>query len=187
MQIGYERGDLPGHGAASSGSDLFRHDRHTARGHGRLLGHLAWIATRVADAAGIFLAVIAAFGDVALPLGDPRLPGRRADRSGFRGPDDRLQLQARRTTVPSRASTDSASSRCSCSRGPSSRSPSSRHGCRTSPVRTPLYHGVALCRELVLGTPRLCRRPRACRLSLAMLVVGVLCGRSDLSGGGSCQ
>ena len=99
-----------------------------------LLGHLAWIAARLAIVVSIYLAVMAAFGIVHSPWAVAGPAGRRPDRasrSPRRSPPSR---PPRTRTRPSRRCTGSPSSRCSSSPAPSSRSHSCRSGSRSWPT-----------------------------------------------------
>ena len=59
-----------------------------------LLGHLAWIAARLAIVVTIYLGVMAAFGVVYSPWAVSGSARRRADRDGVRRPDQRLRRDA---------------------------------------------------------------------------------------------
>ena len=94
---------------------------------------------------------MAAFGTVHSPLAVLALPGRHPDRAVLLRRSSRRSPRPRRTTRASPPSRGWASSRSSSSRRPSSRSASCPGWMHPLAYATPLYHGVDLCRMLVLG------------------------------------
>jgi lipooligosaccharide transport system permease protein len=143
-------------------------------------GHLAWVASRVGGACALFLAVLAAFGDVRSPLGALVVPVGVLTGLAFSAPvaaftatqtnDGALPVLYRLGTVPLFLFSGTFF--------PLSQLP----GWLQVVARlTPLYHGVALSRSLVLGhVPVLDDLGHAAYL-LAMLVVGVALARRSFN------
>ncbi len=115
-----------------------------------VVGHLAWVATRVAASSAIFLAVVAAFGDAVSPLAVLALPVAVLTALAFAAPiaaftatqenDSLLPLVYRMCVVPLFLFSGTFF--------PIGQLP----GWLQAVARlTPLYHGVALARALVLG------------------------------------
>jgi lipooligosaccharide transport system permease protein len=113
--------------------------------------HLAWVAARAAGSAAIFLAVLAAFGDLASPLAAASLVVAVLTAVAFAGPvaaftatqdnDSALSLVYRMCIVPLFLFSGTFF--------PIAQLPGwVQVLCRA----TPLYHGVALARALTLGT-----------------------------------
>jgi lipooligosaccharide transport system permease protein len=140
------------------------------------IGHLAWIATRLATAAAIFLGIIAAFGDVRSFWAVLAVPA--AVLTG-------LAFSALMTAFSASQETDNAFSLVyrmgviplflfSGTFFPLSQLPS---WLQLLARLTPLYHGVALCRGLVLGNLGLADGLAHAGYLLAMVAVGVAWGR----------
>ena len=122
-----------------------------------LIGHLLWIATRIAMASGVYLAVVAVFGGVRSPLA-LRGIARPACSSGmaFAGPIVAFSSQSRDTTVAFAALNRFAIVPMFLFSGtffPVSQLP---EVLRWIAYATPLWHGVELVRSLTLGHLR-CR------------------------------
>jgi lipooligosaccharide transport system permease protein len=119
-----------------------------------LRGHLAWIAIRVATTTSIFLAVLAAFGVTRSPEALLALPAAVLTGLAFASPiaafaatqekDSSFNVIYRFGLIPLFLFSGTFF-------------PLSRLPGWLQPVAyaTPLYHGVALCRSLVLGNPPL--------------------------------
>ena len=115
-----------------------------------LLGHLTWVAARIAIVVSIYLAVMAAFGTIYSPVRHSGPAGRCPDRDGLRCADGCLLGHAGQGQLV----LDVVSLR------DNPPVPLLRHllpDLAVAPVLqflayvTPLYHGVALCRDLTLG------------------------------------
>ena len=141
-----------------------------------LHAHLAWVATRVAVSGAIFLAVLAAFGDVSSPLAVLALPAAVLTGVAFAAPvtaftarqenDSGLSLLYRMGIVPLFLFSGTFF--------PISQLP----GWLQAVARvTPLYHAVALTRALVLG--EVSAGPELAHVAylVAMLVAGTLLAR----------
>ena len=88
----HQRRHVPGHGGDQVDAHLPRPaGRRRSSVYDVLLGHLAWIAARLAIVVSIYLAVMAAFGVVYSPWAHPRPARRRADRHGVRRARQRLR------------------------------------------------------------------------------------------------
>ncbi|HEV8063829.1 MAG TPA: ABC transporter permease [Acidimicrobiales bacterium] len=139
-------------------------------------GHLAWIATRLAGAAAVFLGVIAAFGDVASPLAVVAIPVAVLTGLAFAAPmmafaaaqdnDNSFTLIYRMVVMPMFLFSGTFF--------PLSQLP---HWLQVVAVLTPLYHGVELSRGLVLGRVDWLAAAGHVAYLLALVIVGVLAGR----------
>lgn len=113
-------------------------------------GHLAWVATRVAASSTLFLSIVALFGDVPSPLGVLAVPVAALTGLAFAAPvtaftatqenDGALPILYRLGTVPLFLFSGTFF--------PISQLPG---WLQVIARATPLYHGVALSRSLVLG------------------------------------
>lgn len=141
-----------------------------------LHGHLAWVATRVAFSATLFLAVLAAFGELVSPLATLALLVAVLVGVAFAAPvaaftatqenDAALPLLYRLGIVPLFLFSGTFF--------PISQLP----GWLQVVARlTPLYHGVALARGLVLGKVAVVEDLGHLAYLLAMLVAGLYCAR----------
>jgi lipooligosaccharide transport system permease protein len=140
------------------------------------LGHLAWIATRLATAAAIFLAIIAAFGDVRSPLAVLALPCAVLTGLAFASPmmafsarqenDNAFSLVYRMAVIPLFLFSGTFF--------PLSQLPA---WLQVVARVTPLYHGVALCRGLVDGNLGLAAGLVHAGYLVAMVVIGIAWAR----------
>ncbi len=140
------------------------------------IGHLAWIATRLATAAAIFLAIIAAFGDVRSFWAILALPAAVLTGLAFSAPmsafsakqenDNAFSLVYRMGVIPLFLFSGTFF--------PLSQLPTWLQDVARA---TPLYHGVALCRGLVLGNLGLTDGLAHAGYLLALLAFGVAWGR----------
>ncbi len=141
-----------------------------------LYGHLAWIATRVAMASAVFLAVMAAFGTVHSWWAILALPAALLTGISFAAPlvafsatrenEQSFTLIYRLLVIPLFLFSGTFF--------PITQLPGWLQvvaGC------TPLYHGVALCRSFVLGTPGGWSAVADFAYLAALLAVGVLAAR----------
>ena len=142
-----------------------------------LLGTLSWIAIRLTLVSAIYLCVLTGVrcGLVALgPAGSARGGAHRArvlgSDCGVRsdGPERHLVL----FDLPVRGR-----ARSSCSRAPSSRSPNCLRDSGRSLYATPLYHGVTLCREFVLGQVDWAQVPVHAGYLIVLVIGGYLVAR----------
>ncbi len=141
------------------------------------LGHLAWIATRLASAAAIFLCILAAFGDVESTLAVLALPCAVLTGLAFAAPimaftatqenDNAFSLLYRMGIVPLFLFSGTFF--------PISQLPGFLQIIARA---TPLYHGVALCRGLVLG--RLSAAAAIAHLGylIGLVAIGLIAGGS---------
>jgi lipooligosaccharide transport system permease protein len=139
-------------------------------------GHLAWIATRLAAAAAVFLCVISAFGDVRSPLAVLAIPTAVLTGLAFAAPmmafaaaqenDNSFTLVYRMVVMPMFLFSGTFF--------PLSQLP---HWLRIVAMVTPLYHGVQLSRGLVLGQISWLPALGHVAYLLALVVIGVLAGR----------
>lgn len=140
------------------------------------LGHLAWIATRLATAAAIFLAIIAAFGDVRSFWAVLAMPCAVLTGLAFASPmmafsarqenDNVFSLVYRMGVIPLFLFSGTFF--------PLSQLP----GWLQVVARvTPLYHGVALCRGLVNGNLALVPGLAHAAYLVAMVVIGIAWAR----------
>ncbi|MGC9960642.1 MAG: ABC transporter permease [Acidimicrobiales bacterium] len=140
------------------------------------LGHLGFIATRLAAAAGIFLAIIAVFGDVRSLWAILALPAAVLTGLAFSAPmsafsakqenDNAFSLVYRMGVIPLFLFSGTFF--------PLSELPTWLQDVARA---TPLYHGVALCRGLVLGNLGLADGLAHAGYLLAMIAAGVLWAR----------
>jgi lipooligosaccharide transport system permease protein len=140
------------------------------------LGHLGFIATRLAVAAGIFLAIIAMFGDVRSLWAILALPAAVLTGLAFSAPmsafsakqenDNAFSLVYRMGVIPLFLFSGTFF--------PLSQLPTWLQDVARA---TPLYHGVALCRGLVLGNLGLADGLAHAGYLLAMIAAGVLWAR----------
>ncbi|MGO8874737.1 MAG: ABC transporter permease [Acidimicrobiales bacterium] len=140
------------------------------------LGHLGWIATRLATAAAIFLGVIAVFGDVRSLWAILALPATVVTGLAFAAPmtafsakqenDNAFSLVYRMAVIPLFLFSGTFF--------PLSQLPA---WLQVLARLTPLYHGVALCRGLVLGNLGLADGLAHAGYLLALVVAGVAWGR----------
>ncbi len=140
------------------------------------LGHLGFIATRLAAAAGIFLAIIAVFGDVRSLWAILALPAAVLTGLAFSAPmsafsakqenDNAFSLVYRMGVIPLFLFSGTFF--------PLSELPTWLQDVARA---TPLYHGVALCRGLVLGNLGLANGLAHAGYLLAMIAAGVLWAR----------
>jgi len=140
------------------------------------IGHLAFVATRLAASAGIFLGVLAAFGDVRSPWAVLALPVAVLTGLAFAAPmsafsakqesDNSFSLVYRMAVIPLFLFSGTFF--------PLSELPA---WLQAVARLTPLYHGVALCRGLVLGDLGLAAGLVHAGYLLAMVGAGVLWGR----------
>jgi lipooligosaccharide transport system permease protein len=140
------------------------------------LGHLAWIATRLATAAAVFLAIIAIFGDVRSFWAVLALPCAVLTGLAFASPmmafsakqetDNVFSLVYRMGVIPLFLFSGTFF--------PLSQLP----GWLQVVARvTPLYHGVALCRGLVNGNLALIPGLAHAAYLVAMVVIGIAWAR----------
>ncbi len=139
-------------------------------------GHLAWVATRLALAAAVFLGVIAAFGDVNSPLAILAVPCAMLTGLAFASPmmafaatqenDNSFTLVYRMAVIPLFLFSGTFF--------PISQLPS---WLQVVAVATPLYHGVELCRGLVLGRLDFWPSIGDAAYLLAVVIVGVIWGQ----------
>jgi lipooligosaccharide transport system permease protein len=154
MQIGANEAMYPVMGAIKWYRSYFAMLATPIRVVDVLRGHLAWIATRVALVAAIYLVVIAAFGVVHSPLAVLAVPAAIAGGMAFAAPiaafaatqdkDVGFTTIYRFVLVPLFLFSGTFF--------PVSHLPG---WLRPVAYATPLYHGVSLCRGLVLGTATL--------------------------------
>lgn len=140
-----------------------------------LLGHLAWIAARLAIVVSIYLAVMAAFGVVYSPWAIAALPAAVLTGLAFSGPvsafaatqdkDSSFSTLYRFAIIPMFLFSGTFF--------PISQLPA---WLQAVAYATPLYHGVALCRDLTLGTMSWADVGHAAYLS-ACAFAGYLAGR----------
>jgi lipooligosaccharide transport system permease protein len=140
------------------------------------LGHLAWIATRLVTAAAIFVAIIAAFGDVLSPWAVLALPCAVLTGLAFASPmmafsarqanDSAFSLIYRMAVIPLFLFSGTFF--------PLSELPV---WLQVVARLTPLYHGVALCRGLVDGNLGLAAGLAHAGYLVAMVVIGVVWAR----------
>jgi lipooligosaccharide transport system permease protein len=139
-------------------------------------GHLAWIATRLAGAAAVFLCVIAAFGDVRSPLAVFAIATSMLTGLAFAAPmmafaasqenDNSFTLVYRMVIMPMFLFSGTFF--------PLSQLP---QWLGVVAMLTPLYHGVALSRGLVLGRISLADALAHTTYLLALIGIGVAWGR----------
>ncbi|MGH9172087.1 MAG: ABC transporter permease [Acidimicrobiales bacterium] len=139
-------------------------------------GHLAWIATRLAAGACVFLCVIAAFGDVESPLAILAVPTAVLTGLAFAAPmmafaaaqenDNSFTLTYRMAIMPMFLFSGTFF--------PLSQLP---QWLQVVAVLTPLYHGVQLSRGLVLGNIGWASAAAHVAYLLALVVIGILAGR----------
>jgi len=139
------------------------------------LGHLAWIATRLASSAAIFLCILAAFGDVGSPLAVLALPCAVLTGLAFAAPimaftatqenDNAFSLLYRMGIVPLFLFSGTFF--------PLSQLPGFLQIIARA---TPLYHGVALCRGLVLGRLSLASAVAHVGYLIALVTIGLIAG-----------
>jgi lipooligosaccharide transport system permease protein len=142
-----------------------------------LHAHLAWLATRVAASSAIFLAVLAAFGDVGSPLAILSIPVAVLTALAFAAPvtaftatqdtDGALSFVYRMTIVPLFLFSGTFF--------PIAQLPG---WIQVAARLTPLYHGVALGRELVLGHGSVVDGLGHVAYLIAMTAVGLLLART---------
>jgi lipooligosaccharide transport system permease protein len=154
MQIGANEAMYPVMGAIKWYRSYFAMLATPIRVIDVLRGHLAWIATRVALVSAIYLVVIAAFGVIHSPLAVLALPAAVAAGMAFAAPiaafaatqdkDVGFTTIYRFVLVPLFLFSGTFF--------PVSELPG---WLRPIAYATPLYHGVSLCRGLVLGTASL--------------------------------
>ena len=140
------------------------------------IGHLAWIATRLATAAAIFLAIISAYGDISSPWAVLALPAAVLTGLAFAAPmtafsakqenDNAFSLVYRMGVIPLFLFSGTFF--------PLAQLPSFLQAVARA---TPLYHGVALCRGLALGNLSLADGLVHAGYLLAMVAIGVVWGR----------
>ena len=140
-----------------------------------LLGHLAWIAARLAIVVTIYLTVMAAFGVVYSPWAIVALPAAVLTGLAFAGPvsafaatqdkDSSFSTLYRFAIIPMFLFSGTFF--------PISQLP---EWLQALAYATPLYHGVALCRDLTLGLVSWADLGHAAYLS-ACFAVGYLAGR----------
>jgi lipooligosaccharide transport system permease protein len=141
------------------------------------LGHLAWIATRLATAATVFLAIIAVFGDVRSAWALLAMPCAVLTGLAFASPmmaftarqenDNVFSLVYRMGVIPLFLFSGTFF--------PLSQLPG---WLQVVARMTPLYHGVALCRGLVNGNLGLLPGLVHAGYLVAMVVIGVAWARS---------
>jgi lipooligosaccharide transport system permease protein len=141
-----------------------------------LIGHLAWIATRVALVSAAYLAVIAAFGVVASPWAILALPAAVLTGVAFAAP---LAAFAATQEGDLPFSTIQRFALIPLFLFSGTFFPVSQLPGWLQPVAyaTPLYHGVELCRGLVLGTLPLGSGLGDVAYLVALTAVGLLVGR----------
>ena len=140
-----------------------------------LLGHLAWIAARLAIVVSIYLAVMAAFGVVYSPWAIAALPAAVLTGLAFSAPvsafaatqdkDTSFSTLYRFAIIPMFLFSGTFF--------PISQLPA---WLQAVAYATPLYHGVALCRDLTLGLVSWADLGHASYLG-ACVVIGYLAGR----------
>jgi lipooligosaccharide transport system permease protein len=140
------------------------------------LGHLAWIATRLATAAAVFLAILATFGDVRSFWAVLALPCAVLTGLAFASPmmaftarqenDNAFSLVYRMAVIPLFLFSGTFF--------PLSQLPA---WLQIAARVTPLYHGVALCRGLVDGDLGWAAGIVHAGYLVAMLVVGIAWAR----------
>jgi lipooligosaccharide transport system permease protein len=141
-----------------------------------LFGHLGWIAVRLAMVSGIYLAVMAAFGTVLSPWAVLALPAAVATGMAFAAPiaafsatqdkDAGFTTLYRFGLIPLFLFSGTFF--------PVSQLPG---WLQSVAYATPLYHGVALCRALVLGQAALWSSLGNAAYLVVLTVVGVLLAR----------
>jgi lipooligosaccharide transport system permease protein len=139
------------------------------------LGHLAWIATRLITSATIFLCVLAVFGDIKSPLAVLALPCAVLTGLAFAAPimaftatqenDNAFSLLYRMGIIPLFLFSGTFF--------PLSQLPGFLQVIARA---TPLYHGVALCRGLVLGDLGAGAATAHVAYLIALLLIGVAAG-----------
>jgi lipooligosaccharide transport system permease protein len=140
------------------------------------IGHLAWVATRLTMAASVFLAIIAAFGDVRSFWAILAVPAAVFTGLAFAAPmmafsakqetDNVFSLVYRMGIIPLFLFSGTFF--------PLSQLPG---WLQTVARLTPLYHGVALCRGLVLGNLGLGDGLAHAAYLVALIAVGIAWGR----------
>ncbi len=150
MQIGANESMYPVMGAIKWTRTYFAMLATPLRVADVLLGHLGWIAVRLAMVGGIFLAVMAAFGTVASPLAPLALLAALATGLAFAAP---VSAFAARVDNDVPFTTLYRFGLVPLFLFSGTFFPTSQLPGWLQPVAaaTPLYHGVALCRMLVLG------------------------------------
>jgi lipooligosaccharide transport system permease protein len=141
-----------------------------------LLGHLAWVAARLSIVVSIYLAVMAAAGTVHSPWAVLALPAGVLTGMAFAAPmaafsatlekDTAFSTVYRFVVIPLFLFSGTFF--------PISQLP---HGLQYLAYATPLFHGVALCRDLTLGQGRPWVDLGHAAYLAAWVGVGYLCGR----------
>jgi lipooligosaccharide transport system permease protein len=141
-----------------------------------LIGHLGWIATRVTIVSTAYLAVIAAFGVVTSPLAVLALPMAVLTGLGFAAP---IAAFAATQDGDIAFSTISRFALIPLFLFSGTFFPVSQLPGWLQPVAyaTPLYHGVELCRGLVLGTLSLGSGLGDVAYLVALVALGFFAGR----------
>ena len=143
-------------------------------------GHLMYVATRVAVAGAIYLAVLAAFGTVHSPLGVLAWPSVVLIGLAFAAPISALSAWAENEVFnPLFRFAITPMFLFSGTFFPISRLP---HGLRELAYATPLWHGVDLVRRLTLGTATLGLSLVHVAYLVALVCAGVVLARRAYAG-----